>query len=161
MSQYQATATKIINAPTDRVYAIISDYVEGHPSILPARYVTGMTVTEGGQGEGTSAIIEMKVLGTSMVFHVDVTEPEPGRVLVEEDKSSGAVTTFTFLPVNGGEQTRVTISTEGRNSPGLRGLVERVLTPAILRRVYREELDQLAEVVQAKDQKWQRPGAGG
>lgn len=149
MSQYHAAASGIINAPADQIYAVISDYVQGHPSILPARYFTEMTITEGGQGGGTSAIIRMNAFGTSMVFHVDVTEPEPGRVLVEEDKSAGVITTFTLQAINGGEQTQVTIATDGRISPGLRGLVERMMTPALLRKIYREELDLLASVVKA------------
>ena len=35
MSTYQASASLEIEAPATRVYAIISDYREGHPRILP------------------------------------------------------------------------------------------------------------------------------
>ena len=52
MSYYTAKASKVIDAPADQIYAVISDYHEGHPAILPTRYFTDMTVIQGGQGEG-------------------------------------------------------------------------------------------------------------
>jgi carbon monoxide dehydrogenase subunit G len=151
MSHYYAEASEIIDAPPEKVYAVISDYHEGHPSILPSRYFTEMTVDEGGQGAGTFATIRMNVFGTKVLYHMSVTEPEPGRVLVEEDKSAGVTTTFTLDPFNGGGQTRVTISTKAKTSPGLRGMIEKLANPPILRKIYREELQQLAEVVQRKN----------
>ena len=44
MTHYHAEASEIINAPPEKVYAILADYHEGHPAILPARYFTGLTV---------------------------------------------------------------------------------------------------------------------
>ena len=55
MGTYQAQESEIINAPPEHIYAIISDYHEGHPAILPSRYFTKMVVTAGGQGEGNLA----------------------------------------------------------------------------------------------------------
>jgi len=55
-------------------------------------------------------------------------------------------TTFTVEPVNGGSQSKVTISTRANTSPGLKGAVERWLNPWVMRRIYREELQQLARV---------------
>ena len=148
MTYYHAEASDIINAPPERVYAIIADYHEGHPAILPARYFTDLTVTEGGQGEGTALTVHMNVFGVKALFDLVVSEPEPGRVLVEEDKSAGLVTTFTLEPIDGGEQTRLTISTDARASSGLRGLMERLANPVLMRKIYREELQQLAQFVQ-------------
>ncbi len=151
MSQYQAQASEIIEASPERVFAVIADYHKGHPAILQARYFTDMTVTQGGQGEGTVATVYMNVFGARAVYQMQVTEPQPGRVLVEEDKSAGVITTFTVEPIGGGGQARVTISTEAKTSPGLKGIVEKLLNPAIMRKIYHEELQQLAEIVQSKD----------
>lgn len=150
MTHYHAEASDIINAPPDRVYAIIADYHEGHPSILPTRYFTGLTVNEGGRGEGTLITVYMNVFGAKSVINMVVSEPEPGRILVEEDKSAGVVTTFTLEPIGDGERTRLTISTDARASSGLRGLIERVVNPAITRKIYREELQQLGRIVDEK-----------
>jgi len=107
-----------------------------------------MTVDEGGVGDGTVTTVLMNVFGTRATFQLHVTEPEPGRVLVEEDRSTGDVTTFTLDPDNGSGGTRVTISTKAKTGPGLRGVVEGLVNPSITRKIYREELQQLAEVVQ-------------
>ena len=79
-----------------------------------------------------------------------MTKAEPGRLLVEEDKSAGVITTFTLDPVNGTGQTRVTIATEAKTSSGLKSVMEKLLNPAIMRRIYRQELEQLAQVIQQK-----------
>jgi len=145
MNLYQAEISEIIDAPPEKIYAILSDYHQGHPSILPDAF-TGLTVTEGGQGEGTHIIVAMDVFGSKIEYRMKVTEPEPGRILVEEDESAGVATTFTLDPLDGGEKTRVTIATTARTSPGLRGLVEKLVTPTVMRRIYRQELAQLAAV---------------
>lgn len=147
MTTYHTQASATIEAPADRLYAIIADYHQAHPAILPRRYFTGMTVDEGGRGEGTRATVEMKAFGNHFVYHVTVTEPEPGRVLVEEDQAAGVVTTFAIEPLNGKEASRVTITTEGKTSPGLRGWVEKWLTPLLLRRIYKDVLANLAQQV--------------
>jgi hypothetical protein len=148
MTHYHAEASDIINAPPEQVYAILADYHEGHPAILPARYFSGLTVTAGGQGEGTAVTVHMNVFGAKAVYNMVVSEPEPGRVLVEEDQAAGVVTTFALEPLNGAGQTRLTISTKARASSGLRGLIEKLANPAIMRKIYREELRQLAQVVE-------------
>lgn len=148
MNQYQVIETAVVNAPAARVYDLIADYQVGHPSILPARYFQNLTVTAGGQGAGTALTVEMNVLGTKAVYHMVVSEPEPGRILMEEDKEAGVVTTFTVDPVNGGGQTRVTIQTTAPTASGLKGSIEKWVNTAVTRKIYREELQQLAQVAQ-------------
>jgi hypothetical protein len=147
MSYYTAEASKVIEASQEEVYAIISDYHEGHPAILPTRYFKELTVTEGGQGEGTTMTVRMNVFGAKALFELTVTKAVPGRLLVEEDKSAGVVTTFTLEPLNGTGQTRVTIATTAKTSSGLKGMMEKRINPAIMRKIYREELEQLAQVI--------------
>ncbi len=80
-----------------------------------------MRLVQGGQGNGTVALIKMNVLGTKVLYHMSVTELEIGRKLREDDSTAGVVTTFTVDPLNGGEQSKVTIKTTARTSPGLKG----------------------------------------
>ena len=133
-----------IAAPPDVVYGILADYREGHPSILPPRWFTHLHVERGGVGAGTVIRFGMKSGGGGRGMGAGGGEPEPGRVLVERGLDErGTVTTFTVDPA-GAAGTRVTIQTTWR-AAGLAGFVERLLAPALLKRVYREELARLAE----------------
>ncbi|HEX6941077.1 MAG TPA: SRPBCC family protein [Longimicrobiales bacterium] len=132
-----------IAAPPDVVYRILADYREGHPSILPPRWFTHLRVEQGGMGAGTVIRFGMKNGGRVREMRAEVAEPEPGRVLVERGLDErGTVTTFTVDP-SGAGGTRVTIQTTWR-AAGVVGFVERLLVPALLKRVYREELARLA-----------------
>jgi hypothetical protein len=82
-STEQEIESEVINSPPAQVYAIISDYHEGHPAILPSRYFTEMAVTAGGRGEGPVTTVAMNVFSAKILYELNVTEPEPGRVLVE------------------------------------------------------------------------------
>lgn len=147
MATYSVEETAVIEAPPAQVYGIISDYHEGHQAILPSRYFDEMRVTAGGQGAGTVLAVSMSVLGRKALFNLTVSEPEPGRVLREEDTEAGVITTFTVDPLNGGSRSRVTIATRARTGPGLKGALQKVVTAAVTRRIYREELAQLADYV--------------
>jgi hypothetical protein len=143
MNTYQVTESAIIDAPTECVYAIISDYHEGHQAILPTRYFKEMQVFEGGQGSGTIITVLMNAFGTKVNYTMTVSEPEPGRLLQEEDAAAGVLTTFTVEPLQNNTQSHVTITTTTKVKPGLRGWLEKLTTPGIARRIYREELAQL------------------
>ena len=145
LSSYTVTQSRLIPAAPDVCYDILADYREGHPSILPPRWFGPLTVEEGGVGAGTRIRFEMKVLGKTNVGHATITEPVPGRVLVETDAQAGVVTTFVVERV-GAVGSRVTFETEMTSRGGwLRGLVERVVVPPLLRRIYTEELALLDE----------------
>ena len=54
---------------------------------------------QGGIGAGTVIRFQMSALGQKRTLRAEITEPEPGRVLVETYlDSNGAVTTFTVDP---------------------------------------------------------------
>ncbi len=150
MKQYQVEASAVIDAPAAQVYAIVADYNDGHQAILPKPYFVSMDVLEGGIGAGTKLKVVMKVMGQDFVFNEEVTEPEPGRVLVEADNEAGVATTFTFEPLNNDTQTRVTISTIGKTSPGFKGWLEKKMNPRIMGKIYRQELENLAQVAQQR-----------
>lgn len=142
--------SQVINARPETLYAIMRDYRVGHLAVLPKPYFESMTVEEGGVGAGTVIRVKMKVMGQEFNYHMDVTEPEPGRVITETDRITGQVSTFTFEPVNGGSQTRVTIATHAKTSPGLKGVMEKLFVPSITRRIFKQELQNLADYARQK-----------
>ncbi len=147
MNQYELSVSRVIDAPPAAVFAVFADYHHSHAAVLPKPYFTEMTVEKGGTGAGTEITVHMSVFGAKVTYHMVVTEPEPGRVLQEEDKAAGVLTTFTVDPVNGGQATKVTLYTRARTSPGLKGFIEKLITPPISRKIYNEELDLVAQFV--------------
>lgn len=145
MGSIQFSESRMIDAPPARVYGVLTDYREGHPAILPRANFTELVVEQGGRGAGTVIRVTMKVMGSQRTFRQTVSEPEPGRVLREGNED--AMTTFTVNPVGNGRQSQVTIVTEMQVSSGIRGWLEGLMTPPALRRIYREELENLNQYV--------------
>jgi Polyketide cyclase / dehydrase and lipid transport len=145
MSQYRVSSSRKIEARASRVYAAIADYKTQHPHIVPPEYFRRLEVLEGGVGAGTRTRVEMRVLGSTRVFEQVVTEPEPGRVIMETNQDESGVTTFTVEPADGGESAHVTIATDLTSRPGMAGRLERVLASWMFPRIYRKELAQLSE----------------
>lgn len=139
-----ATATKIINAPAKDIYRIIADYHTMHYFILPKQYFLSLDVEEGGFGHGTIINFEMRIMGKTQSFRSLVTEPQPGRLLVETDIRSETPTSFHVNSIGNEEQTRVSISTELKGRNGVEALAAKVM----LQKVYRDELDLLAKVAE-------------
>ncbi len=150
MTTFKAEESLTIKARAEQLYAVVADYRVGHPAILPKPYFQELTVEQGGVGAGTIVRGRVKVMGRSFPLHHLVSEPEPGRVLQESDLDKpGEYTRFIFEPLDGGAQTRVTIATEFVPSPGLTGLLERLTKPGMARKMYQQELRNLAEYVGA------------
>ena len=147
MNQYEVSVSRVIQAPPAAVYAVFADYHHSHAAVLPKPYFTEMIVEKGGTGAGTEVTVRMDVLGNKVTYYFVVTEPEPGRVLQEEDKAAGVLTTFTTDPVNNGQATKVTLYTRAKTAPGLRGFIEKLITPPISRKIYNEELDLVEKYV--------------
>jgi Polyketide cyclase / dehydrase and lipid transport len=147
MTRYQVSSTGTIPVSPSRVYAVIADYRVHHPRIVPPEYFQKVEVTEGGVGAGTRTRIVMRVLGTTREFEHIITEPEPGRVLVEADPDGLGGTTFTVDRGDSNDSTRLTITTEAVARPGVAGAAERVLSSMLLRRIHRKEIARIAEYV--------------
>jgi len=143
----RADASYVINARPEEIYAVISDYHVGHPAILPKGF-TGLIVEKGGKGAGTLVLTKLTVYGKEYTYHQLVSEPEPGRVLVETDIDTGQFSSFTLDPVNGGAQTRVTIHAEEPAKPGVAGWLAAQMQPMFMKRMFAEELRNLAAYVQ-------------
>lgn len=150
MAQQTFSASALIPASTQTVYQLIADYRNGHPRILPKPYFVNLDVEQGGYGEGTVINFQMKVMGQIQSFHSTITEPTPGKVLVETDANTGARTTFTVEPRQDGKQSFVTIATTVNVPDGLTGKIRGWLTAQLLRPIYVKELDQLATVAGEK-----------
>lgn len=129
-----------IEAPAELVYQIIADYRDGHPHIVPKKYFKSLTVEQGGIGKGTIFVTETEAFGRKQTMRMHVTEPSPGSVLVETDYDSGIITTFTVTP-DGEQRSKLTLHTRAEPKPGLMGLIERFLSPGLLRKMYLAEFE--------------------
>lgn len=147
MTRLHAEEAAVIEATPATIYAILSDYRVQHPQILPKEAFPSIEVEQGGQGAGTVFRVTTRALGVERRYHMLVSEPEPGRKLVETDSSVDLVTTFTIEPVDDGKRTRLTIATDWNSAGGLSGLVERLVTGPVMRRIYRKELGLIAAYV--------------
>lgn len=150
MPTHRLAASALIPAPAARLYALIADYKEGHQRILPRPPFVSLAVEQGGLGAGTVVNFQMKLMGQLRSFHSNITEPEPGRVLVETDPQAGTVTTFTVDPRDGGQAAFVTIATETPVRAGLAGKVEGWLAERMLKPVYAKELKLLEAAALAR-----------
>ena len=142
MPPYTIAQTARIHAPASATYAVIADYRVGHPAIVPPRAFGPLVVEAGGTGAGTKIRFTMKALGQERTVRGDVTEPEPGRLIVETYPESGIVTSFLVEPA-GADACEVTIRSVLPSPGGLRGILERWFTRTFLLGVYREELGRL------------------
>jgi len=145
-SKHIVSVSAVIPARRERVYALIANYHDGHRRILPKQF-SNLLVEQGGIGAGTIIRFQMSVLGRKQTFRAVVSEPEPGRMLVETDlDTNGSVTTFTVNPATAPADCHVTISTELKVSAGVLGFVERTFSSLLLRPIYAKELENLARV---------------
>ena len=139
-SRYVVSATAVLTAPPHRVYETIANYHTGHPRILPKAF-SGLVVERGGIGDGTVIRFQMAILGRTQSLRAEITEPEPGHMLVETYvDGNDAVTTFVVDTGAHEGESVVTIKTEMTARRGLSGVVERFLAKRALMRVYAEEL---------------------
>ncbi len=138
MARLHASAERTVSAPAGAVYALLADYRDGHPRILPPAF-SDLTVLRGGTGAGTAIRFGLKFAGRKQEVEASVDEPEPGRVLSETYPEKSAVTRFTVDPA--GDRSLVRIDTSWEPSRGLAGLIERFVAPRLFRKLYTEELD--------------------
>ena len=153
MGQIIVKAEDVLDARPEDVYATIVDYKKGHPGILPKKNLYDLQVEEGGYGAGTVIRFKSRVLGVEQSFYQRVSEPEPGKVIVEQDIEAGQnfATTFRVSPAEEGQKSHVEISTSLNASPGLRGFLERMVLSMFNPRIYREEMKLLEAVAQKRE----------
>jgi carbon monoxide dehydrogenase subunit G len=148
MSQVVATAEKIISAPAEQVSRALADYETVRPRILPVQF-SEYRVESGGHGAGTR--VHWKFAATSKRVRdqlLDVTEPALG-TLVETDRNSSMVTTWTVLAKGTGGST-VNVRTTWDGAGGIGGFFERTFAPKGLARVYIDLLHRLDSELAAR-----------
>jgi hypothetical protein len=139
MSYISVGARRDIAAPADVVYRLIADYREHHPRILPPAF-SNFSVEAGGIGAGTVIRFDVRAGGRTESFHQRVEEPDPGRVLREIDIDGDRATTFTVTPAGAGCTVHIETTWP---AAGLRGIIERLVAPRLLRPIYEDELSRL------------------
>ena len=111
-----------------------------HPRFLPPAF-SDFKVEEGGVGAGTVTSFAVTAGGRTRNYRMRVTEPEPGRTLVESDANSSLVNTFNVEPQ--GDKSLVRISTSWDGAAGIGGFFERTFAPRALQRMFLDELERL------------------
>lgn len=144
-----AHATRRIPSAPASVYAVLADYVDHHPQVMPPDLFSDLEVEEGGIGSGTVFHITIRVAGHSQRLHMRVDEPEPGRVLTETNLDTGVVTAFTVQSDDGADTALTRISSEWQPKAGAGGLVDRAMTPALMHWVFGKQLRQLDRYVRS------------
>ncbi|MFF7199865.1 MULTISPECIES: SRPBCC family protein [unclassified Streptomyces] len=146
MAQVEATTERIISADAEKVFDALADYENTRAKLLPEHF-SEYEVREGGDGEGT--LVHWKLQATSKRIRdclLEVTEPTDGQ-LVEKDRNSSMVTTWTVTPAGEGKS-KVVVTSVWNGAGGIGGFFERTFAPKGLARIYDAELDKLAHAVE-------------
>ncbi|MEU6059214.1 SRPBCC family protein [Streptomyces sp. NPDC047097] len=145
MAQVEATTERVIEADADAVFGALADYRQTRPKLLPEHF-SEYEVREGGEGAGT--LVHWKLQATSKRVRdclLEVSEPTEGQ-LVEKDRNSSMVTTWTVTPAGEG-RARVVVTTVWQGAGGIGGFFEKTFAPKGLGRIYDQLLDKLAAEV--------------
>lgn len=149
MGHARAHAERLIDAPPSAVYSVLADYRKHHAEIMPASRFSDLHVENGGVGAGTVFHITLRILGIRQRLHMQVAEPEPGQVLTETNLDTGVVTEFRIASRGAEFHTLVRISSDWETERTLRGLIDQAVTPWLLRRIFAQQLRQLADYLRA------------
>jgi len=146
MAQVEATTERVVAADAEKVFDTLADYNGARANLLPEHF-SEYEVREGGDGEGT--LVHWKLQATSKRVRdclLEVSEPTEGQ-LVEKDRNSSMVTTWTVTPAGEGKS-RVVVTTVWNGAGGIGGFFERTFAPKGLGRIYDALLVKLAAEVE-------------
>jgi uncharacterized protein YndB with AHSA1/START domain len=146
MAQVEAVTERVVAAKPDEVFDALADYNGTRPKVL-SEHFSEYEVREGGDGEGT--LVHWKLQATSKRIRdclLEVSEPTDGE-LVEKDRNSSMVTTWTVTPAGEGKS-RVVVSSVWNGAGGIGGFFEKTFAPKGLGRIYGAVLDNLAREVE-------------
>ncbi|MGW0775571.1 SRPBCC family protein [Streptomyces sp. NPDC054802] len=142
MAQVEATTERIVAADAETVFDAVADYENTRAKLLTEHF-SEYEVREGGDGEGT--LVHWKLQATSKRVRdclLEVSEPTDGR-LVEKDRNSSMVTTWTVTPAGEGK-CKVVVTTVWNGAGGIGGFFEKTFAPKGLGRIYDGVLANLA-----------------
>lgn len=146
MAQVEAVTERIITADPEDVFDALADYKGTRPKVLPEHF-SEYEVREGGDGDGT--LVHWKLQATSKRVRdclLEVSEPTDGQ-LVEKDRNSTMVTTWTVTPAGEG-RAKVVVTTVWNGAGGIGGFFEKTFAPKGLGRIYDALLTKLAAEVE-------------
>ncbi|MFE0425139.1 SRPBCC family protein [Streptomyces sp. NPDC058953] len=147
MAQVEATTERIISAKAETVFDTLADYENSRGKLLTEQF-SEYEVREGGDGEGT--LVHWRLQATKKRVRdclLEVTEPTDGQ-LVEKDRNSSMVTTWTVTPAGEGKSKAV-VTTVWDGAGGIGGFFERTFAPKGLARIYDGVLARLAAEVES------------
>ena len=135
------TAERRMTAPPELIYLCLANYRDHHRpgGFLPDAF-SDFEISRGGIGAGTEASWTVTTGGRPRHIEATITEPEPGRVLLET--AEGLETTFTVDPAPGGALVRFETVID---DPGLQGVLTRLFAERLLRPLYENELERLED----------------
>jgi hypothetical protein len=141
----RVSAQRLIDAPADVLYHCLADYVEHHrpDGFLPPAF-SDLEILHGGVGAGTEIQWVINAGGRRRTVTATVTEPVPGRRLVET--GSGIETTFMVEPTVRGTWVRFDTTIDDR---GLQGVLTRLFAARIFEPVFEDELRRLEDYAKA------------
>jgi Polyketide cyclase / dehydrase and lipid transport len=133
------SAERLMNAPAELVYQCIADYRHHHRpgGFLPPAF-SDLEIARGGVGAGSELSWVVTAGGRPRTVVATISEPEPGRTLVESGVD--VETTFTVEPTAAGTRVRFDTVIDDR---GLQGVLTRLFAARLLRPIYEEELERL------------------
>ncbi|MEU0083061.1 SRPBCC family protein [Streptomyces sp. NPDC006274] len=152
MAQVEATTERIVAADAETVFDAVADYENTRAKLLTEHF-SEYEVREGGDGEGT--LVHWKLQATSKRVRdclLEVSEPTGdtshaggygGGRLVEKDRNSSMVTTWTVTPAGEGK-CKVVVTTVWNGAGGIGGFFEKTFAPKGLGRIYDGVLANLA-----------------
>ena len=144
MTTVTARASRMLDAPPERVLEFLRDYRDARPKILTDNY-SAYRVEQRGHGQGTVIGYHFAAGGRERDYRVRVEEDGGG--LVERDQLSSFVSHWTVAPNGSGAE--VTLESSWQGAGGIGGVFERTFAPMGLRRIYAHVLDKLAAAVAA------------
>ena len=147
MAQVEATTQRVVAAAPEAVFAALADYGKTRPELLPEQF-SEYEVREGGTGAGS--VVHWKLQATQKRVRdclIEASEPASGQ-LVERDRNSSMVTTWTVAP-SGEGRAKVVVTTTWQGATGIGGFFERTFAPKGLNRIHDAELARLAAHVES------------
>ena len=146
MAQVTVNAERTIDAPADKVSAALADYRGAREKLLTDEF-SNYRVIEGGEGAGT--VVGWKLQATKKRVRDCEFAVEQGAngALVERDRNSSMVTTWTVKPA--GDKSTVSVETVWNGAGGIGGFFEKTFAPLGMRKIYDAQLEKLANVVTA------------
>lgn len=143
MGQIDVVVERVVSAPPEKVFALLTDYSGDRGELWPDN-VSEYRVVEGGTGAGTRFAYRLQAT-KKRIRNVEalVSVPQAGRTVVEADQDSSLRTTWTVQSASGGGSSHVTAATSWQGASGVGGFFERTFAPIGVRKLYGTVIDNL------------------